>query len=339
MKEVRKYLQGFEGKVSEGKLLCKDAWRWLRIWKTIPIYPWLKAAEAFRCGKYQESAEYYRRGLDKHSTHPAHFSARYDLSYCLEKIGEYEKAIQELSYITACKHPFLDAYSTKASLLHYLGRNSAALEALRLGLGIFPESTALMAQFINISLTSGLAQNEITILKEDLKNILNASTQRLSAADICEIEVSLAHYELVLGDAGAGDRMLVKALCSEQVPIEAYIIRGKRLFSHGKLLQARELFRRAMVLSPGNPYPLMLLSETYLSSDSPDEIHWAIQLAESAGRISKWKNLEVVELLGRAYEKNQEEEKAELFLEKIRHMSQAAYIPFRKKGRDIMLKA
>ncbi len=334
MRVVKKHCRGVEEKISGGMLLCKDAWRWLKIWKTFPVYPWLRAAEAFRRGDYHESAEYYRRGLAKYSEHPAHFSARYDLAYCLERTGEYEEAVDELSYITGRRHPFVDCYISKANLLHYLGRNSAALETIRVGLSIFPESVQLLTRFIHISLVSGLAQDEIRILKEELINIRSSQDSRTGS----EIDVALAHYELVLGDAIVGDQMLIRALCADHVPVEAYVIRGKRLFSHGKSLQARELFRRAMLLSPGNPYPLLLLSESYLTSDIPEEIHWAIQLAESAGRISKWKNLEAVELLGRAYEKNQEKEKAELFLERIRHMSQAAYYPFRKKGRDIMLR-
>jgi tetratricopeptide (TPR) repeat protein len=334
MKVVKQYFRRTGKRIAEGKMLCIDAWRWLRIWKTLPVYSWLKAAGAFRSGKYHESAVYYQRGLDKYSEHPAHFSARFDLAYCLEKTGSYEEAIKVLSDITSERHPFLDSFVSKATLEHYLGRNAAALETIRLGLSMFPDSSKLICKFIHISLTSGLYQNEIPVLIEELKAMISQDHP-----DRAEIYVAMAHYELVLGDAILGDRILIKSLSNDEIPVDAYLIRGKRLFSHGKILQARELFRRAMILSPGNPYPLMLLGETYLVSDIPEEIHWAIQLAESAGRISKWKNLEAVELLGRAYEKNKEQEKAELFLEKIRHMSQAAYIPFRKKGRDLMLRS
>jgi tetratricopeptide (TPR) repeat protein len=337
MKEVRTFLGQTGKKISVGKLLCKDAWRWLRIWKTFPVYPWLKAAQAFRSGEYLESAEYYRRGLLKYSTHPAHFSARYDLAYCLERCGEFEKAIDELAYITGDRHPFHDAYVSKSALEHYMGRNSAALETIRKGLSIFPDSPELSSGFVHISLLSGLARDEAEIVIEELRNNFRTTAER-PADEQTMINVALAHYELVFGDAVKGDSMLVRALCSDQVPVEAYLIRGKRLFSNGKMLQARELFRRAMILSQSNPYPLMLLAESYLASEVSEEIHWAKQLAESACRMSRWKNVEAVELLGRVYEKNKEKEKAELFLERIRHMSQAVFIPLRKPGRDIMLR-
>jgi tetratricopeptide (TPR) repeat protein len=337
MKVVRAYYEGLGQRISEGKSLCRDSLRWMRIWKTRPIYIWLKAAGAFKSGKYLESSEYYRKGLRKYSNHPAHFSARFDLAYCFERMGEYEDAINELSYITSERHPFEEAYSSKAMLLNYLGRNSAALESLKIGLSVFPHSIKLITRFIHISLSSGLRHNEIPLLKKDLEKILSDSKQHvLSEEDIVEINTTISHIELVLGDAIVGDKILIQALCSDFPPVEAYLIRGKRLFSLGKQIQAREMFRRAMILSPGNPYPLIMLSESYLISGQSDETAWAIQLAESACRVSKWKNVEAVELLGRAYEKNQEKEKAELFLERIRHMSQAAHFPFRRKGRDLM---
>jgi len=314
--------------------MYSDVVLWVRIWKTIPVFQWIKGAQAFREERYQESAEYYRKGLSKYANHPAHFSARFDLAYCLERLGHYEEAIQELSYITTQKYPMLECYQAKARLLSFLGRYSTALETLRQGRKLFPQDISLIISFMHLSLSSGLAQNELDEMKEILET--RKFENKRSEKEENEIQVALAHYELLLGDSIVGDTMLVRALSSGNAPVEGLLIRGKRLFSLGRYLQAREHFKTAMIQSPGDPHPLRLLSESYLASGAEGELTWAIQLAESACRLSKWKSAESVELLSRAYESNKEAEKAELFMERLRHMSQASNLPFRKKAKDLM---
>ena len=149
MKCVVSCLSGVRDNISGGLLLLKDTWRWLRIWRSIPVYEWLKAAEAFRRGEYHKSAECYKRGLLKHSSHPAHFSARFDLSYCLQQTGELEEALGILSEITDKRYPMLEAYLNKANLLYYLGRHSLAIDTIKTGLSIFPNSSSLICLFIN----------------------------------------------------------------------------------------------------------------------------------------------------------------------------------------------
>ena len=62
---------------------------WWKSWKTLPVRPWLHGAVEYKAGRYKTAIPYYERGLQSHPHHPASFSARLDLAYCHQKLGQF----------------------------------------------------------------------------------------------------------------------------------------------------------------------------------------------------------------------------------------------------------
>ncbi|HMO17609.1 MAG TPA: hypothetical protein PKA63_05295 [Oligoflexia bacterium] len=310
------------GWLEKKRVFFRDCMKWIRIWKSCPVLPWIRAAYAYREENFSLAAQYYRQGLKEKPKHPASLPARFDLAYCLEKNGEPHEAISVFSTLIDEAVDSVECYLNKSRLENYLGRHISSLETLRKARRRFPEDIRVIVSFMHTSLVTGFARDELLALKEFIssKCVFSAMADEQYLA----IETALAHYELLLGDANEGDRKLVRVLASGDAPSEATLLRGRRMLAMGRVLQARELFRRAMIQSPGDPEPLILLSESYLESEDHQETIWAIQLAETACKLSRWKRAEAIALLGRAYERNQESDKAELYNACIRNMSQAA---------------
>ena len=116
--------------------------------------------------------------------------------------------------------------------------------------------------------------------------------------------------------------MLSQILTSGVVSKRAYLLKGQKLLNNSRIIQARELFRKAFAVDPLDPIPQMLIAETYATSTDQDEIKWAVQLAESACKSSKWNNPEVIETLIKVYQLNSELVKAELFSARLKEIGE-----------------
>ena len=311
----------FKARISEVRALCSDGMLWMRIWKTAPVLTWMRAAEAFRTGNYSKAVEYYRRGLSKYPSHPAHFSARYDLAFCLEKLGCLEEAIQEISYIISLRTEIKDAYLFRSRLLMYIGKYSYALESLRIARSIFPEDILILVKYFHLAIDVGNNLEEVEKIREELLRLSKSIAVSSEVENYKEIQIALAHYELFRGDEIKGDQFLNKVIAEGQVNLYALLLKGQRLLANNRLIQAREQFRRAHLLDPMDPIPQILIAETYLSSGVKEELPWAIQLAESACRASKWTNPDAIETLIAAYQLNSELVKVELFTARLKEIS------------------
>ena len=71
-----------------------------KIWGPLPVVTWVRAAAYYRAGKFSRARDYYLKGLEKYSTHPARYCARIDLAYCLFKLGDLQEAKDHLGYVT-----------------------------------------------------------------------------------------------------------------------------------------------------------------------------------------------------------------------------------------------
>ena len=316
---------GIIARISEVKELCGDGLLWMRIWKTFPVLSWMRAAKAFKTGNYSKAINYYRLGLTKYPSHPAHFSARYDLAYCLEKLGYIEEAIQEVSYIISLRQKFKEAYLMRSKLLSHLGKYSFALETLKIANNLYPDDILVLSKLLHASIDVAIDAKEIEKNKKKLQELLLAEIFT-NGSNCVEAMTAIAHYELVFGDEIKADQMLNKIFTRTGDNLQGNILRGVRMLSHGRVIQAREHFRKAHLIDPMDPIPQALIAETYLRSGNSEEVLWAVQLAESACRASKWKNPDAIDTLITAYEANSELAKVELFSERLKSIDHRKFI-------------
>ncbi len=322
---------GLKARISEVRALCSDGLLWMRIWKTVPVLAWMKAAEAYRTGNFGNAVEYYRKGLSKYSSHPAHFSARFDLAYCLERLGHYDEAIQELNYLIKLRCDLPEAYLSQVKLLSYMGKYSNAFETIEIAKAVFPDNLEILIRYFDLLMELDIQLDEIKSTKSKIDELNKAIirttddnyrdviyTQKIKS----EALVSLAHYEYFYGDEIKSDQMLSQILTSGVVSKRAYLLKGQKLLNNSRIIQARELFRKAFAVDPLDPIPQMLIAETYATSTDQDEIKWAVQLAESACKSSKWNNPEVIETLIKVYQLNSELVKAELFSARLKEIGE-----------------
>lgn len=274
---------------------------WYRMWKTVPVKDWLRAADLFIRGDYSKAADYYRRGLRARPMHPASTCARMDLAYCCYRLGRLDEAIDLLDLLVGQRVNLRDAYLLRSKLAAIVGCPHDGFEVLGIGVEVFPDDVSILSASLHINLSHQLDARR---LHECFSRLLRLK-QQLALEDERQVtlETALAHYELRCGDTEAGDRMLARVLATGAAPYEAVLLRGERLLRLGRILSAREQLTRAMRSAPRNPRPVQLLAETYLVAGYTEEPEFAEQLASVACRLSHWENPECVELLARAYER------------------------------------
>lgn len=283
---------------------------WYRMWRTVPVKDWLRAADLFIRGDYSRAAEYYRRGLSHRPMHPASTCARMDLAYCCYRLGRLDEAIELLDLLVGQRVSLRDAYLLRAKLAGIVGCPQDGFEVLAIGNEVFPDDVSILASSLHINLSH---QIDARRLHECFGQLLRLK-QQLALEDERQVtlDTALAHYELRCGDTEAGDRLLARVLATGAAPYEAVLLRGERLLRLGRILSAREQLTRAMRSAPRNPRPVQLLAETYLVAGYTEEPEFAEQLASVACRLSHWENPECIELLARAYDRKCDYNSSEL---------------------------
>ncbi len=113
---------------------------WWRNWGTLPVYSWVKAAELFQSGKFQEAIPLFEKGLEKHPEHPAGDAARMDLAYCYYRQSKYDASEEELADIVEFNSEHEEAFLRLARVQLLQEKFEEALETLR---------TAMKAGHIN----------------------------------------------------------------------------------------------------------------------------------------------------------------------------------------------
>lgn len=291
------------------KLLSK-AVLWVRVWKGLPVWPWLKAASAYSEGNYLLARDLYRKGLSKYASHPAHGSARLDLASCLEKLGYIDEAIQETSYIVSLRITNLEAYLMQSRLLSYLGKRRYALQTLEIAQEVFPQNIELVAKYTHLLLLGNISGSALEESISKLKSFLNTLSFESDLKVI--VECALSHYELREGDFVAGENMLVRCLATGDAPIEAFMLRAELFLGSDRLIQAKEMFRRALEIDPKDPIPYIEMSRLYCNSEDIQDLEWGTQCAETACKLTQWKNLDAVAALVEAFRANGQFERANL---------------------------
>ena len=299
----------------------RDAVKWYRLWGTVPVWSWVNAAANFKQQDFQTAAALYRKGIKRHSKHPAIQSAKLDLAYCLYRLDSFDEANLQLDEIISESTVLRDAYLLRARISLILGSCSSALRVLNLALKKFPQDARVMTQYAHVALLHPLEEE----LANEIKERLVALKCRLSLEDPENvlIDTALAQYEMTWGEIRRGERVLARVLATGKAPFEAVLLRGERLLSQGRILPARELLTRAMRMSTRDPRPLMRLSASYLETGISANFDWALQLAEQSCRLSHWQHPECLNVLASVHEAKGDSARAQLYFERTKHVPAA----------------
>jgi len=296
------------------------------MWGTLPVISWLRAADLFIQKDFKRAAHYYRTGLSRQSKHPARHCARMDLAYCLYRTGEIKDALHELGIVTESSVALRDAYVLKAKIEDILGKAELSLQTLRDGLTLFPQDLRILVSFLHISLFNRIEHARLS----EARGLLLQQKRELFLDDNRQVllDAALAHFEIRMGDAESGDRMLARVLATGIAPVEAIILRGMRLLEQRRMIQAREQLGRAMRLAPRSSRPVRILAESYLQPGDFCELDWAEQMATAACKLSAWQNRECVEVLAKVMDTKGDTSTAELLAERSQDITRQLRVEF-----------
>lgn len=304
----------------------KLVYDWYRMWGTLPVTSWLRAADHFIQKDFKLAAEYYRVGLSRQLKHPARHCARMDLAYCQYRTGDIKEALEQLGVVTEASVALRDAYVLKAKIEDILGKSELSLQTLRDGLTLFPQDLRILVAFVHISLFNRIEHARLS----EARGLLLQQKRELFLDDNRQVllDAALAHYEIRVGDTESGDRMLARVLATGIAPVEAIVLRGMRLLEQRRMIQAREQLGRAMRLAPRSSRPVRILAESYLMPGDFCELDWAEQMATAACKLSAWQNRECVEVLAKVMDTKGDASTAELLTERSLDLTRQLRVEF-----------
>lgn len=104
----------------------------------------------------------------------------------------------------------------------------------------------------------------------------------------------------------------MRCLATGEAPKEAYMLRAELFLGGDRIIQAKEMFRRALDVDPRDPVPYIEMSRIYSNSNEVQDLEWSVQCAESACKMTQWRNLDAVGSLVEAFRANGQFERANL---------------------------
>lgn len=269
--------------------------QWWRTWKTLPVLSWIRAANLYREGRYQEAASFYSVGIRRHLHHPARISARLDLSYCLFKMKKVTEAERELSAVVAEFPEHREAYIRLARIQLWVGRCTEASLILQKGAELF-EGDAEISALLLFALIDQRAPRQ---------QIVEASNRAKRAGEITPghklLRVAQARSLWYLGDREGG-RTRSQALALEEPALfEAVVTYAEILLEEKRIDEAMRHMRRALQVSPNHPRVLSLLARAYLFDSENYNPEFSQQVAITACQSSSWASPRDMHILAEAY--------------------------------------
>lgn len=268
---------------------------WIGSWGSMPVRPWIKAAQAYRAGNFDRAIDLYRSGLAKYPTSPARVNALLDLSHCLFRLRRFEEAEQTLRQASVAAPGEREVYLRLARLQLWLGHFAEAAWTVRSCLqkvGPDPELTTI---FLSAVVEGGGAPHLVQEAKELLKDL------HYEPEAFPRLEVARLRLELILCDSVAARDELGKLATADKGPFDAVVSFAQVLLSEGKLAYARHHLHRALSVSPEHPRVLRLLARSYLETGIFFEPDYAVQLALKACQATGWKGVREMHVLAQAY--------------------------------------
>lgn len=268
--------------------------KWWKTWRTLPVMAWIKAASLYRVGEYALAEKYYLKGLEQNPEHPARYSARMDLAYCLFKNRKIAEAEEQLRYVATHAPQTREAHLRLARLQTWAGQSLDAAWTIRRALRKIPADAELVALFLLAVLDNG---GPAYLLREAVAASKSFNTDERKHP---LLEVALAKLAMFKGEEKGRDD-LARLAAQMNAPFEAVLALGEILLQEGRVAEARQELKRAMVVTPDHPRLLSLLAESYLSDGLFYQPEYGRQLAVNACQHTNWSSPREMHILAEAF--------------------------------------
>jgi tetratricopeptide (TPR) repeat protein len=268
---------------------------WVRRWHCLPIRSWIKGAELYQRGKFEEAAEFYLMGLRSHPGSRAKANALLDLSHCLFRLYRFEEAEVYLRQVTASFPHLREGYIRLARLQLWLGYSVEAVWTMRVCLQRIPADPELATLFVTAVVDSGAD----AAAAQEAQSLLDRV--HCDAGGFPRLEVARARLEFATSNSPRSRDELSRLASLDRGPFEAVAAFAEVLLSEGKLAYARHHLHRALSTAPEHPRVLRLLALSYLRDGPFFEPDYAVQLAIKACQVTSWRGINELYVLAQAY--------------------------------------
>jgi predicted Zn-dependent protease len=268
---------------------------WISRWHALPVPSWIRGAEHYRAGRYEQAEVLYRRGLEFHHFHPARVSALLDLSHCLFRLRKLTEAEATLRQAVFSAPNERETYVRLARLQLWLGYATEAAWTMRSCLQRLPADPELISIFLTAVVESGGVSYLVREARDHLAS-LHAEPEAYP-----RLEVAKARFEMIAGDSEAARVQLAHLAALDRGPFDAVVAFAEVLLNEGKVAYARHHLHRALIVSPEHPRVLALLARTYSEAGAFFDPEFSIQLATKACQATAWKGIHEMHVLAQAY--------------------------------------
>lgn len=259
------------------------------------MFSWITAARFYRAGQYAEAEQFYRKGLARHTDHPARISAQLDLAYCLFKQKKIPEAEQALRTLVASHPEQREGYIRLARIQYWLGKSADAALTLRRGMQYFdadPELSALLLfSLIDYGASGYLIAEAVAQAKRAMERVPGHKLLR----------VAQARCMFHTGQCERGRELLVSLALEDPALFEAVVAYAEVLLEENKVDEALIHLRRALQVSPSHPRVLSMIARTYLMDSASFNPEYSQQLATSACQSSSWSSPRDMHILAEAF--------------------------------------
>lgn len=257
--------------------------------------PWVKAAAFYRRGAFREASLWYEKGLAQNPSHPARFSARVDLAFCLQKLGKLAEAKEHLRYVINHQPDFREAYLRLTRLQLLLGHAVEASWTVRSALRVL----LVDAELLGLYLYAALETNSVPDVRNEALRLIDTSPDE-------KLQDSLLRFCLLRKEIEAGNIVyaweeLTSFIDSEPRCVEAMLYFSRILMRSQQFSLAKSYLDKALRERPDSPAVLASLATFYLSKSDFFNPAYALQLAQSACQVSEWSNPRSLITLANAY--------------------------------------
>ncbi|MCI5065847.1 tetratricopeptide repeat protein [bacterium] len=269
---------------------------WVRTWRTLPVYSWIRAAEHYRKGQFPEAIRLYRNGLRKHPNHPARHCVTVDLARCLFAEGEMEEAEQCLRRLVAKIPGSRTAHRTLFLFQQRAGQSLDAAWTLRRAFREIAADPEMIGLYLFCVVENGGPQ----FLLDEAMRLVGRAEQDGEKTPL--MEAAVLRHELE-SKGYANDTLKKLELVSDAHPesVEIALLAGEALLRAGKIASTRRVLRRALPLDSSHPRILSLLAETYLRAGSFYNPTFAEQLATEGCKRTAWRSPREMHVLAEVF--------------------------------------
>lgn len=281
------------------KLYISECRKWFKTWGTWPVHSWILAASAFRRGHYRLARKCYLRGIERHPEHRAKKYAILDCGTCAWHLGDIEQAIELLTRLSEPEQSLKEGSLLCAWLQESAGDLQGAENTLQQAIENFPDDISVLSASLHLQIRLYADRSSVQGLRDRLLSLVSGKVP--SESDVAEGQGALAHFTARYIDSYRGERALSALLALNRGSLNVVMAYADLMFEKRNFVAARELYRRAVSVSPLDPRPLMKLAQVHLAIGRKRDLMNALVLAKSAADLSKYRNLECLETLKNAY--------------------------------------